>query len=397
MQQDARFDVAGDDEVIVPDLSFVRREFKSRANLATLPKMFVSNDCVFNCAYCGCRAGNDEKRCYTNQPKELAQMAVIRAMAENKGIFITSAIRKDADYTVELIIETMRSIRRDYGYKGYIHAKVMPGTDFRLIRQAGMYANRLSVNIEVTKSEGYDIIARNKNKENILGPMGQISRLIKDAKSERGRLQPFFTSSHSTQIMAGSTGESDFEILRLAEALYKKYDLARVCYTPFQYTKPAKGYDGLETVSTPTWRVKRLYQADRLIKLYGFAPEEIAPDDSPNLAYDMDPKAAWALRHIHLYPIEVNTANYESLLRIPGIGTIYAQRIMKARKYCKITHDVLKSLGVSLKRSRHFMTCNGKFQGDNIGSIAGYERLLATPLETADTERAIRHSLDCCI
>ena len=393
MQQDARFDVADD----LPDLSFIKSQFKSRTKPPTLPKMFVSNDCVYNCAYCGCRASNDVKRCYTNQPKELAEIAVSNATAQGKGIFITSAIRKNADYTVELTIETMRRIRMDFGYTGYIHAKIMPGTDLELIRRAGLYANRLSVNIEVAKSEGYGMIARNKTKESILGPMGQISRLIKTAKGEKSRFAPAFATSHSTQIMAGSTNESDYEILRLANALYRKYDLARVCYTPFQYSAPVRGYDALEVVSTPTWRMKRLYQADRLMQLYGFTPEEIAPDDRPNLTCDMDPKAAWALRHIHLYPIEVNTADHEMLLRIPGIGTVYAQRIMKARKYCKISHDVLRTLGVSLKRSRHFLTCDGKFQGDKVGSLAGYRRLLATPLETVDTEWAISHSLDCCI
>ena len=397
MQHDARFDIASDDDVLAHNLSDIRSQFRSRIKPKTLPKLFVSNDCVFNCAYCGCREGNDTKRCYTNEPKDLARIAVANANAQGKGIFITSAIRRNADYTSELIIETMRLIRRNFGYTGYIHTKIMPGTDLELIRRAGMLANRLSVNIEVTKSEGYSRVARNKSKESILGPMRYISRFIKEAKGEGGRFAPFFANSHSTQIMAGSTNESDYEILRLAGALYQKYDLARVCYTPFQYTNPASGYDTLSLVSTPTWRVKRLYQADRLIAIYGFSPEDIAPECNPNLTYDMDPKAAWALRHIHLYPIEVNTADYEMLLRIPGIGTIYAQRIMKARKYCKVTHDVLRTLGVSLKRSRHFLTCDGKFQGDKIGNINGYKRLLTTPLETIDSDGAIRHSLDCCI
>ena len=397
MRRDARFDIAGGDDDFAHDLSAIKNQFKSRKKLPTLPKLFVSNDCAFNCAYCGCRASNDGKRCYTNQPKELARIAVSNAIAQNKGIFITSAVRRNADYTVELIIETMRYIRKYFGYQGYIHTKIMPGTDNELIRRAAMLANRLSVNIEVTKSEGYGRVAQNKNKENILGPMKQISHFIKAAKDEKSRFAPLFTTSHSTQIMAGSTNESDFEILRLANALYKKYDLARVCYTPFQYSDPAFGYHDLTPTSTPTWRVKRLYQADRLMALYGFSPEEIAPESHQNLTYDMDPKAAWALRNIHLYPIEVNNAEYEMLLRIPGIGTIYAQRIMKARKYCKVTHEVLRALGVSLKRSRHFLTCDGKFQGNKIGNINGYRRLLATPLETMDSEHAIRYSLDCCI
>ena len=397
MQQDARFDIAGADDALMPDLSFVKNNIKSSKRLTTIPKIFVSNDCIYNCAYCGCRAGNDVKRCYTNEPKELARIAVETSRSLGKGIFITSAIRKNADYTGELTIETIKSIRKDFGYGGYIHAKIMPGADEELIRRTGMYANRLSVNIEVAKSEGYGKVARNKSKEAILGPMGRIAGLIKEAKSEKSRFAPFIANSHSTQIMAGSTGESDFEILRLADALYNKYKLSRVCYTPFQYTTPARGYEELTSVSIPTWRIKRLYQADRLMQLYGFTPEEIAPGNSQNLVYDIDPKAAWALRHIHIYPIEVNTADYEMLLRIPGIGTVYAQRIIKARKYCKITHEALKALGVSLKRSRHFLTCNGSFKGNKIESLDRYRDLLTAPLETADSEWAIQHSLDCCI
>jgi len=397
MQLDSRFDIAGDGDFLVPNLAAIKRQFKSKVRQTVLPKLFVSNDCIFNCAYCGCRASNDKKRGYVNQPKELAQIAAYNATSQNKGIFITSAICKNPDYTMELTIETMRHIRSTFGYRGYIHTKIMPGTDAELIRRAARYANRMSVNIEVAKNEGYARVARNKSKENILGPMGQISDLVKATKGENGRFAPQLVNSHSTQIMAGSTNENDYEILRLANALYRKYDLARVFYTPFQYTDPAGGYDHLVPVSIPTWRVKRLYQADRLMALYGFTPEDIAPESSQNLVYDIDPKAAWALRHSQFDLIEVNTADYDMLLRIPGIGTIYAQRIIKARKYCKITHDVLRALGVSLKRSKHFLTCDGKFWGDSVSSIEGYRRLLATPLETIDSKEAIRYSLDCCI
>jgi len=310
-------------------------------------------------------------------------MAVKTAKASKQGVFISSAVCKNANYTGELILETLRIIRREHRYTGFIHAKVMPGTDPELIRQTSFYANRMSVNIEVAKSEGYAQIARNKSKEKIIPPMRQICDLIKtmrDFKSANYQHSPFAASSQATQIMAGSTNEKDYEILRLSNALYQKYEMKRVYYTPFHYSGNAKGYKDLPQTATPVWRMKRLYQADRLMEEYGFTPEEIAPDSAPNLMYDFDPKAAWAIRNIHLYPIEVNKADYEMLIRIPGIGTTYAKRIIKARRHCTITHDALKKLGVSLKRSQHFITCNGVFIGEKSENIDVYKSLLASPI-----------------
>ena len=381
MQQDTRFDVAGDDTACIPDLSFIKNQIKGRSTPPKVPKVFLSNDCIFNCAYCGCRSSLDIRR-YTNDPKELAKISVDAAIENGHGVFISSGIYKNPDYTEELIIETIKSIRVDFGYKGYVHAKIMPGTSPELIWQAGLYANRIDVNIEVAKSEGYKQIAKNKNKNNILTPMELITQYIRSTSDERKRYRhaPNFATSQTTQLMPGSTNETDFEILRLAKAMYKKYDLARVYYSPFHYTHMAKGYPELPQITTPEWRMKRLYQADRLMQIYGFTPEELAPESESFLSAELDPKATWALRHIQLYPIEVNTADYEMLLRIPGIGTTYAARIIKARQYCKITHDVLRALGVSLKRCVHFITCNGKFKGKRSDGIDVYRNLLMTPM-----------------
>jgi len=395
MNQDALYDVADDDSACIPDFSAIKNEIKSRPSPPKVPKIFMSNDCIFNCAYCGCRASNDMRHCYTNDPKELAAISVAEAQRNGHGVFISSAIFKNADYTTELIIATIKNIRNVLGYKGYVHAKIMPGTDQELIRTAGLYANRLSVNIEVAKSEGYEQIARNKTRENILTPMGHISRLIRTASAERSRYAPRFASSQTTQLMAGSTNETDYEVLRLSKAMYNKYLLKRVYYTSFQYKHPARGYEHLAPVATPPWRMKRLYQADRLMQLYDFTPEEILPDHAPLLEHDLDPKAAWALRNIHLYPIEVNNADYEMLLRIPGIGTTYAARILKARKYCKISHDVLRALGVSLKRSKHFLTCNGKYQGEKCENIDVYRGLLAHSLDKPKLDMANNFVEDC--
>ncbi len=373
MQQDAGFDVADAEltntagqaeEVSIPDPS-IFQDIRSRQALPKVPKVFLSNQCSFNCAYCGCRAGREDKSCYCNSPRELAEISISEARKNKSGIFVTSAIYKNADYTQELIIETLRILRKEYHYNGYLHAKIMPGVDAALIEKASTYANRLSINIEVAKNAGYDMIAKQKNKTNILLPMQQISNIVQYNRQNKSYYNPVTATSQTTQLMAGSTGETDRTILVLSKALYKKYKLSRVYYTAFQYMREAKGYE-LPFVSTPSWRVRRLYQADRLMELYGFAPEEVVPDTEPNLTEDLDPKISWAIRNIHLFPIEVNRADYETLLRIPGIGLTYAKRIIKARQQGTLTHETLRKLGISLKRSSIFLTCNGKYEGRNI-------------------------------
>ncbi|MDR0326126.1 MAG: biotin synthase [Oscillospiraceae bacterium] len=377
MQQDARFDVA---DTEAPDFEQIQADIRAPKGPQTAPKVFLSNDCIFNCSYCGCRCGRDVKTRYASTPREFAQMSYETAKDNGGKVFITSAIYKSPDYTEELIIESMRILRRELGYKGYLHAKIMPGTDPDLIRRAGLYANRLSVNIEVAKSEGYQMIARDKSKSNILGPMGQISRLIREAKAEESPYRPRFATSQTTQLMAGSTGEDDYTILNLSKALYSKYLLSRVYYTSYQYSHQAEGYEERPEVSTPLWRMSRLYQADRLMQLYGFTPEEITPGEAPNLVSDFDPKAAWALRNLHLFPIEVNTSEYEMLIRVPGIGITYAKRILEARRRCRVTHDVLRKLGVSLKRGKHFLTADGKYTGTHSSGAAEFTEALRSPL-----------------
>ena len=364
MELDAKFDVADDNvemEARMPDPSLFK-DIKSKKTPPKVPKMFLSNDCIFNCAYCACRNSLDEKDRYCNNPRDMAVMAVNEAKANKSGVFLTSAICKSPNNTQEMINEAIKIMRDELQYAGYIHAKIMPGVDPFLIRQAGLYANRLSVNIEVAKSEGYTKIAKQKNKSNILLPMGYISGYIKEEAERRNKYGWKFASSQTTQLMAGSTDEDDRTIITLSNALYKKYDLKRVYYTPFQYKNKARGYE-LPFVSTPHWRMRRLYQADRLLQLYNFTPDEITPEQSPFLEYDIDPKAAWALRNLHIFPIEVNTAEFEMLLRIPGIGLTYANKIIRARSHFKITHEVLRKMGISLKKSVYFITCDGKYEG----------------------------------
>lgn len=379
MQEDAKYEVGCDGDAENTAL-LCAADIKSKPAPPKIPKMFLSGTCVFNCAYCGCRCSRREEHdSYCNTPLEMAKMAVDAAKNNGHGVFVTSAIYKNADYTQELLAESVRIMREELFYTGFLHCKVMPGADPLLIAKTGRYANRLSVNIEVAQSTGYERIAKQKNKTNILTPMGDISEQILSAKQDKQK----FATTQTTQLMAGSTKEDDRTIMNLSRALYKKYRLKRVYYTAFQYRHEAKGYEeeDLKLTRTPYWRMARLYQADRLLQLYGFTPDDVTPEEEPFLQQDIDPKAAWALRHMNLYPVEVNKADYDTLLRVPGFGLTYARRIIEARQYCRLTHDILIKMKISLKRAQYFITCGGKYKGDNMLFSPDLRSRLATGLD----------------
>lgn len=378
MEEDAKYEVANDADAENTAL-ICAGQVKGQRSPAKIPKMFLASKCVFNCAYCGCRCGREGRDDYCNTPAELARLSVDAAKNNGHGVFVTSAIYRNADYTQELLAETVRIMREELGYSGFLHAKVMPGADPLLIEKTGRYASRLSVNIEVARSSGYAHIAKQKNKTNILTPMKDISDLISNAKYEKLR----FATSQTTQLMAGSTHEDDRTIMKLSEALYSKYRLKRVYYTAFNYRHEAKGYENEDIPSSPTpyWRVARLYQADRLLQLYGFSPDDVTPADSPYLESDIDPKSSWALRHLDIYPVEVNKADFETLISVPGIGITYAKRIIEARRHCTITHEMLRKMRVALKRSIYFITCNGRYEGKNVLTSLNIRDYLTTGQE----------------
>lgn len=388
MNEDARFEVNDDSDAERTALACAGK-IKGKMAPPKVPKMFLASECIFNCAYCGCRCSREERHNYCNTPKELAEMSVREAKNNGHGIFITSAIYKNADYTQELLAETARIIRDEMNYNGYLHVKVMPGAESGLIERTGRYANRLSVNIEVAKASGYERIAKQKNKVNILTPMQNISEQIIQGKYEKRK----FATSQTTQLMAGSTNEDDRTIMVLSKALYRKYRLSRVYYTAFNYRHEAKGYENedLSLTQTPYWRMARLYQADRLMQLYGFTPDDVTPETEPFLNEFIDPKAAWALRNLDMYPVEINTADFDTLIRVPGIGITYAKRIIEARKYRTLTHDMLKMMKVSLKRSIYFITCGGKYKGGNLL----YSSDIRSILINREEQLSIINSLSC--
>jgi putative DNA modification/repair radical SAM protein len=360
MQECAAYDIA--DSEVPGEGAFPMRRRSS--NPPKVPKVFVTNNCLFDCQYCGMRVSKEKSCRYVNTPREIAEIALKAARNNGHGVFISSSIFRSPDYTEELIIETLRILRRELYYRGYVHAKIMPGADPRLIEQAGWLADRISVNIELSHSDGYASIAKQKKRETILAPMRFIHNKIREYKPAGNRYaaRTFARSGQTTQVMAGAMGEDDRQLITLAEALYKKYAMRRVYYSPFSV--PSHKPECLPADPTPLWRTRRLYQADRLLQNYGFPAQELLPADQPFLDRDIDPKAAWALRHLHLFPVEVQTADYVSLIQVPGLGVESAVKIIRERKSQHLYHDDLKKMGVWMNRARFFITCNGKYTGN---------------------------------
>lgn len=383
MEEDACYDISDGDMAArgIFDPACIAG-IKAKGNPPKVGKIYVANRCIFDCKYCCHRTSRDFVRPgYLHEPKEMAEICVAAAKENTHGIFLSSAIHQSPDVTEEMIVASLRKMRLEHNYQGYIHAKIMPGADRKLIEEAGWLADRLSINIELPKAEGYLTIARQKNKGNILGPMGDICDLIQENQGKIGPFgRRFARSGQTTQMMIGTMKEPDRTCLVLGEALYKKYRMRRVYYGAFG---PQPDYLGDALPHDPVngWRGRRMYQADRLMQLYKFRADEILPEADPFFQFDVDPKAVWAMRNLHMYPVEVNTATYEELIRVPGIGITSAQKILEARKFCALTHDILTQMRVSLKRARYFITCSGKYTG---GGMLGSDALRGSLADKMD-------------
>jgi len=331
----------------------------------SLLKVLYSNACIFDCAYCVNRTSNDVPRA-TFEPDELAQI-VVEFYKRNyiEGLFLSSGIIKNPDYTMEQLIKTVSLLRNKYNYYGYIHVKVVPGTSKKLIEAIGLLADRISVNIELPSKNSLALLAPQKKPKNITLPMQQI-KLAKldnaEARKKYKKAPLFAPAGQSTQIIVGATPDSDLAILRLSEGLYNGYSMKRVYYSAYL---PVGKHPALPSPETkvPLLREHRLYQADWLLRFYGFQAAELLNDDKPSLDLELDPKCNWALNNLHLFPVEVNTADYQLLLRIPGIGVQSAWRIIAARKEKRLHLEDLKKLGIVMKRAQYFVTAAGKFGG----------------------------------
>ncbi|WP_039766939.1 MULTISPECIES: putative DNA modification/repair radical SAM protein [unclassified Caldicellulosiruptor] len=316
----------------------------------SLLKILFTNECIFDCAYCINRKSNDIKRA-TFTPHEIAELTM-NFYKRNyiEGLFLSSAIKNSPDWTMEMLYKTVYLLRHKYQFNGYIHVKAIPYASLDLIRKTGFLADRMSVNIELPSEKSLKLLCPNKTKESILKPMEFITRVGEEERN-------FVSAGQSTQMIIGATEDSDRKIITLSQHLYKKFKLKRVYYSA--YTPVNNDPRILKVEKPPLLREHRLYQADWLIRVYNFSADELFEKDE-NLDLEVDPKVMWALRHLDKFPVEVNKASYEELIRVPGIGIKSARRIIKNRVFHSLDFDDLKKIGVVIKRAKFFITCNGK-------------------------------------
>ena len=353
--------------------------FSADGRCVSLLKVLYTNYCCYDCAYCVNRRSNDVPRTAFT-PRELAELT-IQFYRRNyiEGLFLSSAVLKSPDYTTERMIEALRLLRAEYHFNGYIHAKAIPGADPGLTYELGLLADRLSVNIELPSAASLQLLAPDKSKTAIFKPMAQIRDGAEQSKAELKlyRHAPRFApAGQSTQMIVGATPESDRHILTLTEGLYQKYRLKRVFYSAYMPVSDHKNLPAPMGFKPPLLREHRLYQADWLLRFYGFTAGEILDDDHPNFDEALDPKSDWALRHPEFFPVEVNRADYEAILRVPGIGVRGAQKIIAARRYGPLSVEGLKRLGIVMKRAQYFITCSGRMlPGLRFSQDSVYRRL----------------------
>ncbi len=359
--------------------------FSADGRCVSLLKVLYTNHCCYDCAYCVNRCSNDVPRTAFT-PRELAELT-IQFYRRNyiEGLFLSSAVLKSPDYTTERMIETLGLLRTEYRFNGYIHAKAIPGADPGLTYQLGLLADRLSVNIELPSESSLRLLAPDKSRTSIFTPMAQIRDGAAQSKAELKlyRHAPKFApAGQSTQMIVGATPESDRHILSLTEGLYRKYRLKRVFFSAYMPVSDHKSLPVPAGFKPPLLREHRLYQADWLLRFYGFTAGEILDESRPNFDEALDPKSDWALRHPEFFPVEVNRADYEAILRVPGIGMRGAQRIVAARRYGPLSFEGLKRLGIVMKRAQYFITCGGRMlPGLRFSQDSVYRRL--TGLEQA--------------
>lgn len=371
--------------------------FSADGRCISLLKILMTNECIFNCTYCINRSSNDIVRT-TFTPEEICTLT-IQFYRRNyiEGLFLSSGIIQSPEYTMKLMLETVILLRTKYKFGGYIHLKGIPGAPEHLIEAAGWYADRMSINLELPTADGLKKLAPHKNRHNILTPMRQIQKGIYDNNQQltlntsaannyiasdktmllhssyapynlnsfmppsKSNHKLFVPGGQSTQMIIGATDETDYHIITVAEALYQKYDLKRVFYSAFiNVNKDSNLPVQNDKSDVPLLREHRLYQADWLMRYYGFKSEELLSKEKPNFNVALDPKCDWAIRNLECFPVEINKADYQSLLRVPGIGVKSAMRIVKARKIGVLDFPDLKKIGVVLKRASYFITCQGK-------------------------------------
>ena len=336
--------------------------FSADGRCISLLKILYTNECVFDCKYCINRSSNDVIRT-SFTPDEVCSLTM-EFYRRNyiEGLFLSSGVLHSPTYTMELLYQTLYKLRNEYGFWGYIHVKAIPGAPQELIDKTGLLADRMSINMELPTADSLKKLAPHKTRKTILTPMRQIQLRMEENKHELAlyRQAPkFVPAGQSTQMIIGATPENDFEIVSVAESLYQKFQLKRVFYSAFVQVNEDASLPAVQGAPL-LLREHRLYQADWLLRFYGFQASELLSEERPNFNVLLDPKCNWALTHLEQFPVEVSRADYMTLLRVPGIGVKSAQRIVKARRYGTMTFDDLKKMGVVIKRALYFITCGGR-------------------------------------
>ena len=330
----------------------------------SLLKILMTNHCIYDCKYCINRKSNDIERAILT-PDEIVRLT-INFYRRNyiEGLFLSSGVIKNADYTMEQMIAVAKKLRLEENFNGYIHMKVIPGASQELIHEIGLYVDRVSVNIELAENKALKLLAPDKKPNDISTSMGLIRRnQIQNIEEKKlfKSTPSFIPAGQTTQMIIGAGGETDFAILNRSENLYKNFGLKRVYYSA--YVPVNKSGILANTDAVPMVREHRIYQADWLLRFYNFKAEEILDEKNPFIDPLLDPKANWAVQNWHLFPMEINRASYKDLIRIPGIGVTSAKRIVMVRRHNVIKYEHLKKLGVVIKRAKYFITVNGEFMG----------------------------------
>ncbi|RYD80927.1 MAG: putative DNA modification/repair radical SAM protein [Sphingobacteriales bacterium] len=325
----------------------------------SLLKILLTNHCIYDCLFCVSRKSNDVKRAAftVDEVVELTMNFYRRNYIE--GLFLSSGIFKNADFTMERLLLVCKKLRLEQNYNGYIHLKTIPGASDELIKEAGLYADRMSINLEMPTEAGLKLLAPEKSHQDVIKPLAFVQQNITQFAADKKLIKhvpKFVPAGQSTQMVIGATPESDKDIMYTANAFYKNFSLKRVYYSGYV---PISNDTRMPVLGTqpPLLRENRLYQTDWLMRFYGFKVQEILNDANPNLDVDIDPKLSWAIRNMQHFPVDINKADYQMILRIPGIGVMSAKKIVQARKFGKLRIDQLKKIGVAYNRAKHFITC----------------------------------------
>jgi len=325
----------------------------------SLLKILLTNHCIYDCLFCVSRKSNDIKRAAftVDEVVELTMNFYRRNYIE--GLFLSSGIFKNADFTMERLLLVVKKLRLEQNYNGYIHLKTIPGASDELIKEAGLYADRMSINLEMPTEAGLKLLAPEKNHADVIKPLDFVQKQITQFSADKKLIKhtpKFVPAGQSTQMVIGATPESDKDIMYTANAFYQNFSLKRVYYSGYV---PISNDSRMPVLGTqpPLLRENRLYQTDWLMRFYGFKVQEILNDANPNLDVDIDPKLSWAIRNMQHFPVDINQADYKMILRIPGIGVMSAQKIVQARKFGKLRVDQLKKIGIAYNKAKHFMVC----------------------------------------